>query len=343
MTSWIWCKCGRHVVSQDQFGLTYAEAGTTFQGRVLELGLPHYSSHDGRGNLTARGLVVEPTDIYKPILADDSGLISVVVFDMHSDGPGPISSVGIPAGFSTLVYASPESLYLVDPWCGLSSVAGQRAATLKLDISGAGGEVELVAAGEVAGRPLNSFSIDEHEGNLRIATSEGVGRNMRNYVSVLGQVGNQLQVIGQTENLVAGESIRSVRFMDTTGYVVTFPEPVPQTRLFKDPLFTLDLTDPQHPTALGELEIPGFSTYLHAVGEDHLLGIGRDADPDTGVVRQLQISLFDVSDLARPRLPTDSSFRCPRGHRLKPPRTTTPQPTFPSIKSWPSRSPTTMR
>ena len=138
-----------YVVSQDQFGLTYDEAGTAFQGRVLELGLPHYSSRDGQGRMTAEGLLVEPTGIYKPFLADDLGLLSVVVFDMGSERPGPVSATGIPAGFSTLVYASPEGLYLVDPLCGLSGASGQWTAIVKLDLSTPSEQIDVIATGQV--------------------------------------------------------------------------------------------------------------------------------------------------------------------------------------------------
>ena len=95
------------------------------------------------------------------------------------------------------------------------------------------------------------------------------------------------------------------------------PFPEPDARRFWDPLFTVDLSNPTDLKVLGELEIPGFSSYLHLVGEDHLIGLGRDADPRTGRVRQLQVSLFDVSDLAQPVLAYRYDFDLPSWARTE--------------------------
>jgi uncharacterized secreted protein with C-terminal beta-propeller domain len=96
---------------------------------------------------------------------------------------------------------------------------------------------------------------------------------------------------GRVAGLGKGERVYSVRFVGDTGYVVTFRQ--------IDPLFTLDLADPERPRVLGELKIPGYSAYLHPIGEDLLLGVGQDATED-GRPTGTQISLFDVSDLRKP-------------------------------------------
>src|SRR5690606_5418097 len=131
--------------------------------------------------------------------------------------------------------------------------------------------------------------LDEHAGFLRIATNSGNSNN----VYILGQDGGELNVVGRLENIAPGEQLFAVRFMGNRGYVVTFQQ--------IDPLFALDLSNPAHPQLVGELEMPGFSTYLHPVGENYLIGIGRDADL-TGRVQGVQVSLFDVTNLAQPRL-----------------------------------------
>jgi uncharacterized secreted protein with C-terminal beta-propeller domain len=77
-----------------------------------------------------------------------------------------------------------------------------------------------------------------------------------------------------------------------TGYVVTF------RRI--DPLYTLDLSRPEAPRVVGELEIPGYSAYLHPIGDGLLLGVGQEAD-DAGRTQGTQVSLFDVADLAHPK------------------------------------------
>lgn len=94
--------------------------------------------------------------------------------------------------------------------------------------------------------------------------------------------------LGHLGGLAPGEDLRAVRFIGTMGYVVTFQQ--------VDPLFAIDLADPARPVVLGELEIPGFSEYLHPVGDGLLLGIGRDVDPVTARDEGLKVSLFDVSN-----------------------------------------------
>jgi uncharacterized secreted protein with C-terminal beta-propeller domain len=110
-------------------------------------------------------------------------------------------------------------------------------------------------------------------------------------VTVLRNEGGELRKIGAVGGLGLGEQIQSVRFMGDIGYVVTFRQ--------IDPLYTIDLRDPSNPRVLGELKIPGFSSYLHPIGDGLLLGIGRDADL-SGRTTGMQVTVFDVADLANP-------------------------------------------
>ena len=97
-----------------------------------------------------------------------------------------------------------------------------------------------------------------------------------------------LDEIGHLDDMGIGETVHSVRFLDDVAYLVTFRQ--------VDPLYAVDLSDPRNPTLLGELKIPGFSEYLHPVGDGLLLGVGREVDPATGIDDGLKISLFDVRD-----------------------------------------------
>jgi uncharacterized secreted protein with C-terminal beta-propeller domain len=110
-------------------------------------------------------------------------------------------------------------------------------------------------------------------------------------VTVLRNDGGELRQVGAVGGLGLGEQIQSVRFMGDVGYVVTFRQ--------IDPLYTIDLRDPSNPRMMGELKIPGFSSYLHPIGDGLLLGIGRDADL-TGRTTGMQVTVFDVADLANP-------------------------------------------
>ena len=114
-----------------------------------------------------------------------------------------------------------------------------------------------------------------------------------NRVLTLGTDGDQLTVLGSTRNFGESERIYSTRFIGDRGYVVTFRR--------TDPLFVVDLSDPAHPTVVGQLEIPGFSDYLFPLDDDHLFAIGQDADTN-GVVRGVALQIFDVSDATQPAL-----------------------------------------
>ncbi|MBW3568264.1 MAG: beta-propeller domain-containing protein [Proteobacteria bacterium] len=117
------------------------------------------------------------------------------------------------------------------------------------------------------------------------------GRLHVSEAQVLEEQGEQLEVVGRVGGLGRGEQIQSVRFLDEVAYVVTFRQ--------TDPFYVVDLSQPTAPAVTGELKIPGFSTYLHPVGDDLLLGVGQDADLQ-GRVTGMQVSLFDLSDLSKP-------------------------------------------
>jgi hypothetical protein len=157
---------------------------------------------------------------------------------------------------------------------------------------GASGEpVRYEASGRVHGSPLSSYAFSAHEGHLRVATTEHDFTGERRSVSRVTVLDGDLVAVGQTEDLAPGEEIFAVRFVGDTGYVVTFER--------KDPLFTIDLSNPAEPRVVGELEVPGYSTYLHPVDDTLLIGLGMDAD-ENGFETGMQLSLFDVSDLSNP-------------------------------------------
>ena len=158
--------------------------------------------------------------------------------------------------------------------------------------------VEYVAGGLVAGRVLSSFSLDEHEGALRVATTIGHSPDpaAHSAVTVLREVGGRLEEVGRGQGHRPGEDIRAVRFDGARGFVVTFKK--------TDPLFVLDLAEPAAPAIAGELKVPGFSTYLHLVDPTHLLTIGYDASDQGGFAwfTGIQLQLFDVANPATPAL-----------------------------------------
>ena len=150
--------------------------------------------------------------------------------------------------------------------------------------------IEYSGNGEVPGHILNQFSMDEYEGNFRIATTTGNwGDNTLNHLYILNE---GLEIIGKVEDLAQGERIYSTRFIGSKAYMVTFKQ--------VDPLFVIDVSDPENPEVLGYLKVTGFSSYLHPYDENHIIGIGKEANEE-GRVQGLKIALFDVSDVENPK------------------------------------------
>jgi len=156
---------------------------------------------------------------------------------------------------------------------------------------------------------LNQFSMDENDGYFRIATTTGsmtgTGESQsKNHMFVLN---SDLEVVGKIEDIAPGESIYSVRYMGDRAYMVTFRK--------VDPLFVIDLAEPQNPQILGKLKIPGYSDYLHPYDENHIIGFGKDAavvnneegswgwaDEDNlaAYYQGMKIAMFDVTDPNNP-------------------------------------------
>ena len=237
------------------------------------------------------GSLVVGANLYMPETVESTQLLSVVLFDPTVNEAGPVSVTTI-VGTSGTVYASTESLYITSTiysprWRGES----QTTQIYKFALGPDG--VPLDAVGTVSGWVLNQFSMDEQDGYFRIATTRDWGQRATNSVFVMADTGDTLQTIGSIRNLAPGERIYSVDFEGDVGYVTTFEQ--------IDPFFTLDLSQPTAPRVVGELKIPGYSTYLQTLSDGYVVGVGRDVDPQTGRVGGVQLSLFDVSNLANPR------------------------------------------
>jgi uncharacterized secreted protein with C-terminal beta-propeller domain len=151
---------------------------------------------------------------------------------------------------------------------------------------------QWTGSGSVPGRLLGQWALDEHDGILRVATTTSWGPQAESAVVTLDAQAADLAELGRVDGLGPGETIQAVRFMGDAGYVVTFEQ--------IDPLFVLDLGDPRAPREVGELEMPGFSAYLHPVGPGELVGVGRDGTSE-GADTGAQISLFDVGEPTDPR------------------------------------------
>ncbi|PIW36934.1 MAG: hypothetical protein COW24_03175 [Candidatus Kerfeldbacteria bacterium CG15_BIG_FIL_POST_REV_8_21_14_020_45_12] len=150
-------------------------------------------------------------------------------------------------------------------------------------------DLSIEATGQVPGDLLNQFSIDESDGFLRLATTIH-GPSNDTSVNDLYVLDENLAIVGSVADLGAGERIYSARFVGAAGYIVTYRE--------TDPFFVFDLSNPELPKVVGELKIPGYSSYLHPVDDVSVLGVGKN---EKG---KIKLSWFDVTD---PTTPVESS------------------------------------
>jgi uncharacterized secreted protein with C-terminal beta-propeller domain len=272
------------------------------QDSTIDDWLPAYALYDAAGDEISSGRLVDCDRMNRP--ADFSGFDTLSVLTLDLGGQlSAGSGSGVIAKGET-VYASPTSLYVAtNVWVPgdadqstLDSLSERYTTSIhKFDISGTG-PASYRASGAIDGHLLNQYSMDEYEGFLRVATTDGPPWGSTDatssHVVVLTERDGGLVKTGEVGDMGHGESIYSVRFIGPAAYVVTFRQ--------TDPLYVVDLTDPEAPRVAGELEINGYSSYLHPLGEGRLLGIGQDADSQ-GRTTGAKATLFDVSDPANPR------------------------------------------
>lgn len=205
-----------------------------------------------------------------------------------ADKKGEVGKVSV-LGSGAEVYCTTDTLY-VGMYDHKYDVEKTNIFAFSLD----GTKVAYKASGAVKGRFLNQFSFDEYKDCLRVATTTYDYKTDKD-ISSLYILNKDLQLIGKLEDIADDEQIKSVRFMGDTGYIVTFRN--------TDPLFTLDLSDPTAPKILGELKLPGYSAYLHPIGDGYMVGIGYDGDEENANFDSVKVSVFDVTD---PRNPVES-------------------------------------
>jgi hypothetical protein len=233
------------------------------------------------------------------------GLTQIQSFDLSALQNGVLETQVV--GSASTVYANAESLYLAgqswrDPMLDVRAwdepTSTSRTLLHKFDIATDPMMPIYRASGAVSGWVLNQFSMDEKDGVLRLATTDQLA-SIDNWETVnklytVGERMGHLAVLGRLDHLAPGETIQSARFVNDRGYVVTFRQ--------VDPLFVIDLSNPEAPTVMAELKIPGFSEYMHPLDDGtHLLTIGRDGD-DSGQVFGTALQIFDVSNPTAPQL-----------------------------------------
>ena len=246
-----------------------------------------------------RALTMGIASVYHSDIADVAHSFTTVVgINVTQDNPTPAAKIFL-IGTSSNIYVSLHQIYLTQPiWSQVEQTAVHR-------ISIDGASISYQATGTVSGHVLNQFSMDEYNGNFRIATTgysfnqvASTGGVSSSYVQQtnLYVLDSGLHIIGKLEGLSPGEMFYAARFMGDRAYLVTFQR--------MDPLFVIGLQDPTQPKVLGQLNIPGVSDYLQPYDETHLIGFGKSSTNVTwenaALFQGLKLSLFDVTDPSNP-------------------------------------------
>mgnify|MGYP004628932229 FL=1 len=195
------------------------------------------------------------------------------------------------------IYASEKNLYIGKNTIKYDKLYRETESItqiLKFELSN--GKIKYKAEAKVKGYINNQFSMDENNGYFRIATTSNIEEDKKyttiNNMYVLNE---NMEEVGKIEGLAKGEEIYSVRYVGNKGYMVTFKQ--------VDPLFVIDLTNPQNPQVLGQLKIPGYSTYLHPYDDTHIIGFGYNTEQkETSVITNgLKMAMFDITDVSNPK------------------------------------------
>lgn len=281
--------------------------------------LPQYT--DAQGNSKS---LVDPSNCFLPETTTDkdgfNGIVTLTTIDLTK--PDSLSSICINTQISGL-YATPTSVYLYGTDYQYENDKSIETSVIH-KFSIAGQEIDYVASGTLDGRfnwQLSNLRFSEKGDDLRVVTTQGDRRSgYEHRVNILSPIGSELTLVAQLPNAtypekigklsekgIVQEDIKSVRFFDNKAYIVTF--------LNTDPLYVIDLSDKDQLKINGALEIPGYSSYLHPISENLLVGIGQNVDPNrmnfleldtknnsdsTPIIEGAKVSLFDVSNMNNP-------------------------------------------
>lgn len=234
-------------------------------------------------------------------------LINITTIDLRSYKM--VNSVCINSNVSG-VYSSINSLYLggsnPEKWEDWSSYS----VIHKFDYTSSGVDYDATGSVEgILGWDQPSYRMDEYNNVLRVVTTRYTEKGEpTHYLSVLQKTPgrSELEVVAQLPNKINSEAIGkpkeeiyAMRFNGERAFVVTFER--------KDPLYVLDLADVQNPKIAGQLEIPGYSTYLRPMGNNYIFSLGNDTDSE-GRQTGVKVSLFDIRDITKPALVSNHIF-----------------------------------
>lgn len=224
----------------------------------------------------------------------DNSYLTIVGIDISKNNKANIETI---VGAGTDIYCTDSNLYITFTEYN-SDTRSYNTNIYKFKLIES--NIISTATGNVNGRPLNQFSMNEYNNNFIIVTTDEYrSGNLINNKNRLYVLDENIKEIGKLEDFSGDENLEAVRFMGDKAYVVTFER--------VDPLFVIDISNPTEPKILGELKIPGYSSYLHPYDETHIIGIGQEVeieDTEYGereIIKGVKVSLFDVSDYSNPK------------------------------------------
>ena len=214
------------------------------------------------------------------IYMGEQGDRGLIISSVSTSRPGEAKDTVMLLDEGSTIYMGEDSLYLYR-----MNYRKRMATTEIAKFSLTGGFLNGEAAASVRGVVRDTFAIHEKEEKLRVLTTDMSGKDEENCLFLLDE---NLKVTGELTHIAVGESIYAARYLGDMAYFITYRN--------MDPLFAVDLSDEKNPRLVGELEITGFSEYLHFWGEDKLLGLGFETDPKTGEQKGLKLVMFDMSN-----------------------------------------------
>jgi Beta propeller domain len=262
--------------------------------------LPRATLIDAGGRIEHRPLV-QCRHVWRPAEFSGLGLTAVTTLDLDKG----LALLDSDAVFSDaeIVYASRDSLFVAtERWRDRPISLGNappRTRTMLHKFGTGGTKTRYRASGAVTGFLMTQWSLSEHGGVLRVASTRRPAwwtgpdaPDPGSMVTALVEQGGKLVPVGRVGGIGRGEQVYAVRFEGDIAYVVTFR--------VTDPLYAIDLSRPTRPVVRGELGVFGYSSYLHPVGKHLMLGVGQEGDA-AGALFGVQLSLFDVTDPGRLR------------------------------------------
>lgn len=222
------------------------------------------------------GEKVAAGEIYLPESSGESGIL---VSSLDVNKPDKVLDSKLVISGYAQTYISKDALYLYEEDYDGAMITN--IAKFALDE----GRISGVAAAAVSGYVRDTFAINASDGYLRVLTTDYSTEDEVNALYILDE---NMKLTGQLTGIAPGEEIYAARFMGNTGYFVTYRN--------TDPLFTVDLSDPEKPEIIGELKVTGFSEYLHFWDDTHLLGIGYESDEKTGNIENIKLSMFNIEN-----------------------------------------------